>query len=81
MWATLSAQQQAWLREAAEDSGYYQRKIWAEEEEKSFAAMKAAGVTIHTVDADAFRARTADLLKRYENGPAGDLMRKIRETK
>lgn len=80
VWATLSPQQQSWLRQAAEESGRFQRKIWAEEEAKSFDAMKAAGVTIHTVDPAPFRARTAELLKRYETGPAGDLMRQIRAT-
>ncbi|MBC8012019.1 MAG: TRAP transporter substrate-binding protein [Burkholderiales bacterium] len=80
VWKSLDTRQQAWLRQAAEESGRFQRRIWAEETEKSFAAMRAAGVTIHTVDTAAFRARTADLVKRYETGPAGELMRKIRET-
>lgn len=81
VWADLSTQEQAWLREAAADSSRFQRKLWEEETVRAFDAMRAAGVTIHEVDLEPFRALTAPILEQAANDPAlAPTLRRIVET-
>ena len=59
-WSRLSADDQQLLREAAQASMAVQRRLWAEEEARSLAAIRAAGVdVIDDVDVAGFRAATA----------------------
>jgi tripartite ATP-independent transporter DctP family solute receptor len=46
VWETLTPQQQAWLREAAEASFQIQKRLWAESTEEALRAVRAAGVEV-----------------------------------
>ncbi|MDT0678818.1 TRAP transporter substrate-binding protein, partial [Autumnicola musiva] len=46
IWDKLTTQQQKWLKEAAEESSVYQKKLWQQSEEEALNGMKKAGVTI-----------------------------------
>ncbi|MGL6289833.1 MAG: TRAP transporter substrate-binding protein DctP, partial [Silanimonas sp.] len=60
-WSRLSMDDQAIVRESALASMQVQRRLWAEEEARSLAAMREAGLEIvEDVDAAGFRAATVD---------------------
>ncbi|MDX1539017.1 TRAP transporter substrate-binding protein [Arsukibacterium sp.] len=55
VWQGLTAQQQQWLQQAADDSIAYQREAWAQASEQALAAVKAAGVKVIYPDKQPFR--------------------------
>ena len=81
VWASLSPEEQGWLRQAALESSRFQRDLWESETKKAIAAMKSEGVAIHQVNLEAFRDRTASVRQRYATGPLGELVSKIEETR
>jgi tripartite ATP-independent transporter DctP family solute receptor len=59
-WSRLSAADQQVLREAARHSMHVQRRLWDEDEARSLAGIRAAGVEIiEDVDREGFRTATA----------------------
>jgi tripartite ATP-independent transporter DctP family solute receptor len=79
-WRSLSAQQQTWLQEAADESAVYQRSLWAKSTAESLAAIAEAGVEIIRPDKAAFAARSAALHeKAREDSVVGPLDRRIAE--
>jgi tripartite ATP-independent transporter DctP family solute receptor len=81
-WNSLSAQQQKWLQEAADESAAHQRKLWGESTTSSLAAVEKAGVEIIRPDKAAFRARVAELHETASKDPiVGPLDRRIAEVK
>ncbi len=82
LWNSLSAQEQKWLQEAADESAIYQRSLWTSSTEESLAAVAKAGVEIIRPDKAAFAARVADLHKTAQQDPIiGPLDRRIAEVK
>lgn len=82
VWNSLSAQEQKWLQEAADESAIYQRSLWTSSTEESLAAVAKAGVEIIRPDKAAFAARVADLHKTAQQDPIiGPLDRRIAEVK
>ena len=61
----LSAQQQAWLREAARLSVPAQRRFWAEAVAADLATARAAGVEIIEPEKEAFRAAAASVTEAF----------------
>ncbi len=81
-WDSLSAQEQRWLQEAADESATYQRKLWATSTAESLAAVEKAGVEIIRPDKAAFAAKVADLHKAAQTDPiVGPLDRRIAEVR
>ena len=78
MWEALSAQQRAWVQEAADESVLFQRKLWKENTAESLEALKAAGVTIYEPDTEPFREVVQALYKPFEGGPIGTYVERIR---
>ncbi|MCR9099922.1 MAG: TRAP transporter substrate-binding protein [bacterium] len=68
-WERLTAQEQAWLQEAADASVGYQREVWAASEQEALDAVKAAGVQINYPDKSPFAARVEDIYERYKDDP------------
>jgi tripartite ATP-independent transporter DctP family solute receptor len=81
-WNSLTAQQQKWLQQAADESAAYQRKLWAISTAESLAAVEKAGVEIIRPDKTAFAARVAALHKAAQADPLmGPLDRRVAEVK
>lgn len=78
VWAGLNAEQQGWVTEAARQSGIYQRKIWAEDNEKALGELKQAGVSVVEADLAVFAAQTTGVLEKHATGEIGQVVEKIR---
>lgn len=78
VWKRLSPEEQAWVRKAADESSDFQRKLWAEENEKALAQLREAGVQISTVDLETFRKASAPVLEKYSTGLLKTLVERIR---
>lgn len=78
VWSTLSAQQQAWLQQAMDESVVYQRKLWAEDTQFALAAVEAAGVEIVYPDKNLFQAEVQEMHESYRGEPIYELMQAIR---
>ena len=69
-WSKLTAQQQQWVTEAAEEAKVYQRQLWQEAEQEALDAVTAAGVEIIIPDKLPFVEQTAPILEAYRDQPA-----------
>ncbi len=82
VWNSLTAQEQQWLQEAADESAVYQHKLWQTSTEESLAAVAKAGVEIIRPDQAAFAAKVAELHENARQDPiVGPLDRRIAEVK
>jgi len=54
IWNNLTAQEQQWLQEAADESAIHQRELWIESEKHSLEMVKAAGVQVLYPDKQPF---------------------------
>lgn len=80
VWDSLTAQQQRWVQEAADESAAHQRKLWAVSTVESLAAVEKAGVEIIRPDKAAFRAAVVELHEKARQDPiVGPLDRRIAE--
>lgn len=66
-WQQLSAREQRWLQEAADEAIAYQRKLWAEAEAAALKAVEAEGVIITRPDKAAFAARSRPMWEDFRN--------------
>ncbi len=67
VWNRLSAQEQAWLMEAVNESLVFQRELWAEKEAEALKAVEAAGVEIIRPDKQPFMDRVAGMFEDYRD--------------
>ncbi len=65
IWNKLSAQEQAWLQQAANESVQVERRLWAESVKKSLEAVQKAGVEIYHPDKSLFWAKVAPVYEEY----------------
>ncbi len=65
-WEKLSDQEKEWLKEAAQNSVIYQRKLWAVSEEEALKKVKKAGVEIIRLEKSNFSEKVQDMYKKYE---------------
>jgi tripartite ATP-independent transporter DctP family solute receptor len=72
-WASLSEEEQAWVRQAANDSSVFQREAWDAGVEAAFEQMRAEGVTVHEVDVMPFLEATEPVRQRYGDGAVLEL--------
>lgn len=79
VWVSLSARQQQWVTQAANESVSFQRTLWQEKTIEALAAVEAAGVTIYYPDKAPFIAATKPLYAQFEGTLIGDLAARIRE--
>nr|WP_258105668.1 TRAP transporter substrate-binding protein [Marinoscillum sp. MHG1-6] len=68
-WNALTDQQKKWLKEAADESVIYQRKLWEESEAESLKAVQEAGVTILRPDKSLFAEKAESVLEEYKDDP------------
>lgn len=69
LWNKLSKQEQQWVKEAAQESRVYEKKIWHEAEMEALTKIKEAGVQIIEPDKEAFRELVQPLYQAYEENP------------
>ena len=69
IWEGLDQQEKQWLKEAAEESSLYQKKLWAKSEEEALDGMRKAGVTIIHPDKEAFRKKVAPMYDKFKEDP------------
>jgi len=79
VWNSLSPEFQQILQEAADESVEYQRKIWAEAEQKDMKTMIDAGVKVSTPDKELFRQSVKCVWDEFANTEIGKLIREIQE--
>ena len=77
VWDRLSPQEQAWLKEAMDDSVTFQRRAWAEASEEAMAAIVAGGATVTRPDKAPFRAAVASIKESHDGTPIGDMIARI----
>ena len=81
VWETLSAQQRAWLEQAAAESVVFQRGLWTEKTADALVQIEAAGVQIYYPDKAPFVEATKSLYATMQDTPIGQLADRIREVK
>jgi tripartite ATP-independent transporter DctP family solute receptor len=79
VWNRLSPEQQRILQEAVDESVVYQRKIWAEAEEKDLATVQAEGVKIIHPDKGPFRESVRPVWDEFKGTEIGELIQQIQE--
>jgi tripartite ATP-independent transporter DctP family solute receptor len=77
VWNRLSPQEQEWIKQAAEESSEFQRRLWAEESDKAIQELKRAGVDVREVDPEPFRAASRSVLDKYSEGKILELVHRI----
>jgi tripartite ATP-independent transporter DctP family solute receptor len=78
-WDALTAEQQAWLQQAVDDSVAYQRELWQRDTADALAAVAEDGVEIIRPDKTAFMSIVETMLAQYEASELGPLIRRIRD--
>lgn len=81
IWDTLSPQMQGWLRQAADDSVAFQRKLWWEKTTEALAALEANGVTVYYPDKRLFAEKVAPMYEALGDSPVAVLAKRIRAIK
>lgn len=69
VWDDLTEQQQKWLKEAAQESSEYEKKIWREAELEALEAIQEAGVTVTYPDKELFREKVAPMYEEFSQDP------------
>jgi tripartite ATP-independent transporter DctP family solute receptor len=83
VWANLSAEEQRWVQEAADESALYQAELWKKSVEESLREVQKAGVQISYPSKDLFLAQSASVyaLVTKERPQLAPLIRRIQQTK
>jgi tripartite ATP-independent transporter DctP family solute receptor len=81
IWQRLTAQQQAWLQQAADESSRFQRELWARKSDEALAEMKRLGVDVFAPDMTPFMQKVEPMYRDYEQTPVGELAARIRAFK
>lgn len=79
VWETLSAQEQRWVQEAADESVVFQRDLWREKTQESMEILKGHGVTVYHPDKGPFREKVQPMYERFEGTPIGVFVERILE--
>jgi tripartite ATP-independent transporter DctP family solute receptor len=79
VWDKLTPQVQNWLKQAADESSVFQRKLWIEETQKSLEQATLEGVTILDVDQHVFAEKVQPMYDTLKDKEMKTLMNRIRE--
>ncbi len=79
-WESLTDEQRGWLQKAADESGLFQRELWAEAEKKARVRSEELGVEFITVDKQEFAAKVKPMYDALDKKTAA-FVREIREVK
>lgn len=79
IWDDLTAEEQQWLQEAADESYEFQKKLWQEATEEALSAVKKAGVEVIYPDKKPFMEKVQPLLEEFKSEPkVYELIQKIK---
>jgi tripartite ATP-independent transporter DctP family solute receptor len=83
VWASLSAEEQRWVQEAADESALFQAELWKKSVEESLREVQKAGVQISYPSKDLFLAQSASVyaLVTQERPQLAPLIQRIQQTK
>jgi tripartite ATP-independent transporter DctP family solute receptor len=83
VWASLSAEEQRWIQEAADESALYQAELWKKSVEESLREVQKAGVRISYPSKDLFLSQSASVyaLVTQERPQLAPLIQRIQQTK
>jgi tripartite ATP-independent transporter DctP family solute receptor len=83
VWASLSAEEQRWIQEAADESALYQAELWKKSVEESLREVQKAGVQISYPSKDLFLSQSASVyaLVTQERPQLAPLIQRIQQTK
>ena len=76
-WESLSPRQQAWLKEAADESSRFQRILWKEEEQRCREAAENRGVRFHQVDKVPFVEATTPMRETIDDPVIRNIVQEI----
>ncbi len=76
-WDRLPRHVQAWLRQAADESVVFQRRLWAEKTQESIEQLEAAGVHVYRPDPAPFVEAAKPLHRAHEGTLVGELAKRI----
>jgi TRAP-type C4-dicarboxylate transport system substrate-binding protein len=79
MWNKLSGQFQAILQQAADESVWFQRKLWAQKQQENLEAVEKAGVEIMRPDKEPFRVAVESLWAEFDGTEIGELAKRIQQ--
>ncbi len=79
VWNNLSPEFQQILQEAVDESVEYQRKIWAEAEEKDLKSVQDTGVKVTHPDKQPFRNSVKSVWDEFEGTDIGELIKRIQK--
>ena len=79
VWQNLSPEEKEWLKEAVDESVFYQRRLWREATEQSLAEMEKAGVQILFPDKGPFLDSVRSMHDAYRGTPIYDLIKEIQD--
>lgn len=79
VWQTLTPQQQAWMRQAAEESVTLQRELWKAYVEQCLANLEKEGVGVYRPAQEPFREAVKPMFATIRGTPLEILVNRIRE--
>lgn len=79
LWDSLGETEREWIREAARRSSVFQRKLWAEETQRSLEELEKGGVKIIKADQALFLDKTAGVMKKYATGTRKEIVERIQQ--
>ena len=77
VWDSLSAEEQAWLKQAMAESTLYQRRLWTEASKDALEKVRAAGVEVIYPDKKPFQDAVAELKASHDGTRIGGLLKRI----
>lgn len=78
IWQSLSLETRRWIREAADESVEFERKLWREKTDEALRELEQAGVRVHRPDAAPFRKKVQPMYEKLGGGPLGALVERVR---
>lgn len=81
VWQQLSAQEQAWLQQAADESSRFQRELWQHKSDEALEEVKRLGVDVYVPDMGPFMQKVEPMYRDYKHTPIGELAARIRAFK
>lgn len=77
VWETLNSEEREWINQAITHASKFQRDLWKSETEKCLKLLRDEKINIIEPDIEAFRASSAEVVKKYSKGAVGVLVEKI----
>jgi len=79
VWQDMNEQERKWMRQAADESVVFQKKLWLENTLETLDKLKEAGVTIYQPDKEPFRQVVLPLYEPFRGTPIGDYVDRIQK--